>query len=76
MKIEMQKSVNFHPGIINVWKDNPKKIADFQEAAAKQVQEMMKLAIRNAIHNNMYFLGDAIEISVAVSIGDPEEEEV
>lgn len=74
MKIETTKRQKFHVEIIDVWKDKPESVADFQKVAEKWARELIADTIASAIKTKKYF-GDVIEVSVAVSIGDPTEDD-
>ena len=74
MKIEITKSQEFRPEIIDVWHDKPESIADFQKVAEKWARELITDAIADAIKCKKYLDYDTIEMSVSVSIGNPSEE--
>lgn len=74
MKIEITKSQEFRPEIIDVWNDKPESIADFQKVSEKWARELIAEAIADAIKCKKYLDGDMVEMSVSVSIGNPSEE--
>ena len=74
MKIETKKSAKFKASLIGAFECDPNSIEDFRGMAEKWASELMEETISDAIKYKKHLPKDVIEIAVAVSIGDPEED--
>ncbi len=75
MQIETKKAQSFKASIIELFENEPKSIENFKSVASKWASELMAEIIAEAIKCKKYMPKDVIEVSVAVSIGEPSEED-
>ena len=74
MKIETKKSAKFKASLIGAFENEPTAIEDFKHQAAKWASELMEEVIEETIKCKKYMPQDVIEIAVAVSAGEPDED--
>lgn len=74
MKIETKKSMTFYPNVLDAFQNRP----DFKSAVVndlmKQLAECFDESLSEVVRLRKYLGSNVVEISVAVEIGDPDED--
>lgn len=74
MKIELKKSQYFKPEVLDETQTNQELNKNLKEALQRRAGEIFPEVLSEAIRLKKFFEGDAIEISVSITIGNPDEE--
>lgn len=75
MEITTKKSVQLKTEVIDAISNEPTAIEDFEKIAAKWAKELVKETFDSAEKCRKFFTEDALEFSVSISLGEPEDEE-
>ena len=74
MKIELKKSQYFKPEVLDDAQTNHELNKNLREALQRRAGEIFPEVLSEAFRLKKFFDGTALEISISITIGDPDEE--
>ena len=74
MKIETKKSMTFYPNVLDAFQNRPDIKSAVVNDLMKQLAECFEESLSEVVRLRKYLGSNVVEISVAVEIGDPDED--
>ena len=74
MKIETKRTMTFYPNVLDAFQNKPDVKSAVVNNLLKQLAECFEESLSEVVRLRKYLGSDRVEVSVAVEIGDPDED--